>query len=67
MADDAAASEKRLANDDARGDGHLLNNEIAQDNQNYPQGLKLVIILLALILGIFLVSLDNVGFNTTLP
>ncbi|TGJ81906.1 hypothetical protein E0Z10_g6841 [Xylaria hypoxylon] len=72
IAKDMIANEKRLTDDGAHDDGardggHSPGDEIAQDTEDYPQGLKLIIILLALILGIFLVSLDNTIIATAIP
>ncbi|KAI0533591.1 major facilitator superfamily transporter [Xylaria digitata] len=72
MAQDISANEKRPAYDGAndggaRDDGHQSGDETAQDTEEYPRGLKLIVILLALILGIFLVSLDNTIIATAIP
>lgn len=64
----SAVEEKKKTADDTNTDEEppaALSNT-AQDAAEYPQGVKLAIIVVALVLSIFLMSLDMVSISTSL-
>lgn len=61
---DSAANRARAGTEDSKAAAVVTGGD-AEDDAEYPSGFKLFFIIVALVLGVFLLALDMVGFSSS--